>query len=309
MCEVYVMPVPSFDLFIDPLLRVLAAANGPIRAADAHEAVAAALKLSEVDKMARLPSATQTLYANRNGWAHDRLKRAGFSESLERGVWKITDSGLALAREHAAGLPREVVTRLAYLRPDIEATNNSLTQGHSDTDSGLGLASPEDRIASALSEIRGSVAQELQSLIRHESPAFFESLVLDLLHKMGYGQSREELQAVGGPGDGGIDGIISLDKLGLQKVYVQAKRWQGVVGSKEVRGFIGALSIQGADKGVMLTTSTFTDEARAAVAKFKTGSVVLIDGDRLAGLMIDHGVGVTRKPMEIPKVNGDYFSG
>lgn len=303
------MPVPSFDLSIDPLLRVLAAANGPIRAADAHEAVAAALRLTDEDKMARVPSAAQTLYANRNGWAHDRLKRAGYSESIQRGIWKITDSVLAFAREHAAGLPRDVVTRLAYLRPDGDATETTQPDGTSEGLGGEGVASPEDRITSALIEIRGSVAQELQSFIARENPAFFEKLVLDLLHAMGYGESREELHAVGGPGDGGIDGIISLDKLGLQKVYVQAKRWQGVVGSKEVRGFIGALSIQGADKGVMLTTSAFTEDARAAVTKFKTGSVVLIDGARLASLMIEHGVGVTRTAVQIPKVHGDYFSG
>ena len=136
-------------------------------------------------------------------------------------------------------------------------------------------------------------------------PAAFESTVLDLLHRMGYGATRSDLQRVEGAGDGGIDGVISLDRLGLEKVYVQAKRWQSPVGRPEVQGFYGALAGQRAGKGVFITTSTFTPQA-SAFAKSVEG-IVLVDGPRLAELMIDHEVGVTLRPVKVPTLDGDYF--
>ncbi len=140
----------------------------------------------------------------------------------------------------------------------------------------------------------------------NSSPAFFEALVLDLLHAMGYGANREALQRVGGSGDGGIDGIISLDRLGLEKVYVQAKRWANKVGSPEIQTFMGALQLQHASKGVFMTTSAFTRDAIETAARAR-GTIVLVDGHRLAGLMIDHSVGVTPRPINIPRVDQDYF--
>ena len=150
------------------------------------------------------------------------------------------------------------------------------------------------------------VARDLLENIGRSPPEFFEQLVLDLLHAMGYGTSRDDLQRVGGSGDGGIDGIISLDRLGLEKVYVQAKRWKNAVGSPEIQGFMGALQLQSANKGVFITTSTFTKEARSAAAKAR-GVVVLVDGARLTELMIEHRVAVTHKALSVPKVDGDYF--
>jgi restriction system protein len=123
---------------------------------------------------------------------------------------------------------------------------------------------------------------------------------------MGYGTSRTDLQRVGGSGDGGIDGVISLDRLGLEKVYVQAKRWKNTVGSPEIQGFMGALQLQAASKGVFITTSNFTKDARQAAAKAR-GSIVLVDGGQLSTLMIDHGVGGSHKALRVPKVDNDYF--
>jgi restriction system protein len=137
------------------------------------------------------------------------------------------------------------------------------------------------------------------------SPQFFETIVLDLLHKMGYGANRTDLQRVGGSGDGGIDGIISLDRLGLEKVYVQAKRWQNSVGRPDVQAFYGALAGQRANKGVFITTSTFT--AQAVDFAKSVERVVLVDGARMAELMIDHEVGVTLRPLRVPKLDSDYF--
>lgn len=303
------MAVPSFDRFIDPLLRVLAAQPGEVRAADAHEASAAALGVTDEDKATLIPSG-QPLYKNRVGWAHDRLKRAGLSEAVRRGVWRATDAGRALAARYPVALPTELVTKLARDYDDGDGGSGPPDGGGRSVESmerAEVRASPDERIDTALQEIRGSVAGELLELIGRQSPSFFERLVLDLLHKMGYGLSRHELQTVGGSGDGGIDGIISLDRLGLQKVYVQAKRWAGVVGGPIVRDFIGALTTRGADKGVLLTTSKFTPDAVATAERVRSGTIVLVDGRRLAELMIDHGVAVVSRPLHIPRIDGDYF--
>jgi restriction system protein len=167
------------------------------------------------------------------------------------------------------------------------------------------VASPDDRLAQALRELRQSAEADLLELLANVSPAFFETIVLDLLHRMGYGASRADLQRVGGAGDAGIDGIISLDRLGLEKVYVQAKRWQNSVGRPELQAFYGALAGQKAKKGVFITTSAFTGQA-LDFAKSVEG-IVLVDGARLAGLMIDHEVGISSRAVRIPKIDSDYF--
>jgi restriction system protein len=146
----------------------------------------------------------------------------------------------------------------------------------------------------------------LLELLGRGSPTFFEQVVLDLLHEMGYGESPAALRRVGRSGDGGIDGVIALDRLGLERVYVQAKRWANSVGSPQVQGFLGALRLQGAEKGVLITTGTFTREAEEAAAR-TNGKLVLVDGKRLAQLMIEHGVGIASRQVSIPKVDSDYF--
>lgn len=166
-------------------------------------------------------------------------------------------------------------------------------------------ASPDDRLGQAVAELREAAETELLELLANVSPTYFETIVLDLLHRMGYGASRADLQRVGGSGDGGIDGVISLDRLGLEKVYVQAKRWQSNVGRPELQAFYGALAGQKAKKGVFITTSGFTTQA-TDFAKSVEG-IVLIDGVRLASLMIECELGVTSKTVKIPKIDGDYF--
>lgn len=303
------MSVPTYDQFIEPLLRWLVGQRREVRASEAHEAVALELGLSDEDKAERLPSGGQTVYANRNGWAHDRLKRAGFSSSSRRGVWQATREGIAFVAAHPAPLSKEAIAQVASLGTSKEARPSDDGSVDHDPSGVTPFVSPEDRIDQALEEIRDSVAHELLEMILQEPPAFFERLVLDLLHAMGYGVSRAALQTVGGSGDGGIDGIISLDRLGLQKVYVQAKRWKNTVSSPTVRDFIGALTTQGAHQGVLLTTSDFTRDAVATAEKVRSGTIVLVDGRRLAHLMIDHGVGVSHRALRIPKIDGDYFEG
>lgn len=299
------MAVPTYDRFIEPILRYLAEHADGAPARDVHEAAATDLGLTEADRAELLPSGIQTVYKNRAGWAHDRLKRSGLSTSLKRGFWKLTDQGRAFAVANPAPLREEVVDRLATenhdvrLRPPDEAVAKIPAVPLQRT------VSPDDRLEGALNELRQTVAAELLEMLAQVSPQRFEGIVLDLLHAMGYGTSREDLQRVGGVGDGGIDGIISLDRLGLEKVYVQAKRWQGSVGRPEVQAFYGALAGQRATKGVFITTSTFTQQATEFARSVER--VVLVDGERLAGLMTDHEIGVSLRRLKVPKLDSDYF--
>lgn len=299
------MAVPTYDQFIEPILRYLYERPSGALARDAHEAAASALGLSDADKAELLPSGVQTVYKNRAGWAHDRLKRAGYSESTRRGFWKLTEAGRKFAQSHPSPLVASVVEELATKNMHVSLKPSTSTEPIPVVDPVDGKASPDDRLEQALGELRQSVATELLEELSKVTPQYFETIVLDLLHRMGYGASREDLQRVGGVGDGGIDGVISLDKLGLEKVYVQAKRWQGVVGRPEVQAFYGALAGQRANKGVFITTSSYTAQALDFAKSVER--VVLIDGERLAGLMIDHEVGVTLRAVRVPKLDSDYF--
>lgn len=305
------MPIPTYDKFIDPILRVLATSPEGILARDAHDAAASALGLTDADKAERLPSGQQPIYKNRAGWAHDRLKRAGLSSSPRRGFWKITDEGRRYSAEHPAPLSDDEVTRLATenldapLRPSVTPGKTATNGSQVPHVSPVLPKSPEERLEEAIDELKKSVSEDLLDTIGRGTPTFFEDLVLDLLHALGYGISRDDLQRVGAIGDGGIDGIISLDRLGLEKVYVQAKRWQNQVGRPEIQAFYGALAGQRARKGVFLTTSTFSQPA-IDFAKSVEG-IVLVDGSRLAELMMEHGVGVTHRLIKLPKVDSDYF--
>jgi restriction system protein len=302
------MAVPTYDYFIEPLIRYLVTRADGASVADAQEAVAIALGLTGIDRAATVPSG-QPVYKNRCGWAHDRLKRAGYSVSPKRGWWKATQPGRDFVSGHPQPFAPALVAQLAtgYLNvilspPTPLATAAAPVQTIAQS---VGATSPDERLASALAEIRESVAVGLLELLVRVSPTYFEVVVLDVLHRMGYGTSREDLEHVGGSGDGGIDGIISLDRLGFEKVYVQAKRWQSPVGRPEVQGFFGALAGHQAKKGVMITTSSFTNQA-IDYAKTVSG-LVLVDGVRLAELMIEYDIGVTSKPIRVPKLDSDYF--
>lgn len=303
------MTVPTFDQFIEPLLRYLAEHPGGAAATDAYDAIAARVGLDAEARMELLPSGRQAVFKNRIGWAQDRLKRAGFSGSPRRGFWQLTPTGAAFAASNKT-IPTGDLEQLASVgrarlrRTDAPQDNNAPAVVIEPTVTTR--QSPEERIEAAVAELRDSVARDLIELIGRSPPEFFENLVLDLLHAMGYGTNRAALQRVGGSGDGGIDGIISLDRLGLEKVYVQAKRWKPNVGSPEIQGFMGALQLQGASKGVFITTSAFTRDAKEAATRAR-GTIVLVDGAMLTALMIDHGVAVSHQALRVPKVDSDYF--
>ncbi len=304
------MSVPTYDQFIEPVLRFLATRPEGVPTREVQEAAANALQLTPEQRQEMLPSGLQPIFRNRIGWAHDRLKRAGLSSSPKHGFWQLTPQGADYAAQNAAPLPADKVERLAIGYMDVKLTAPT---GAAALDKELEAApslesatqSPEERLNQAVKELRDSVAADLLDNLKQVSPGRFEVIVLDVLHRLGYGASRTDLQRVGGSGDGGIDGVISLDKLGLEKVYVQAKRWQGTVGRPELQAFYGALAGQKAKRGVFITSSSYTQQA-IDFARSVEG-IVLVDGLRLVHLMMDHEVGVSSQTVRIPKLDTDYF--
>jgi restriction system protein len=297
--------VPTYDEFIEPVLRFLAQHPEGALARDAYEAAATALGLTPEQRAEVLPSGRQAIYQNRTGWAQDRLKRARLTVSPRRGFWQLTDEGRTFAARHPRALTPDEVQNLATVEPGSRLRTPETEHVVVIAPVAPASESPDDRLERALIDLHETAVAELLDTLASCSPKFFEVVVLDVLHAMGYGTSRRDLQRVGGSGDGGIDGVISLDRLGLEKVYVQAKRWQAAVGRPEVQGFYGALAGQRANKGVFITTSTFTTQAVQFAASVER--IVLVDGARLADLMIEHGVGVTHRVVKVAKLDGDYF--
>ena len=297
------MTVPSFHHFIDPLLRLLARRPDGITAGEAADLLADEMQLGEQDRAALLPSQHQLVYRNRIGWAHDRLKRSGWSATPRRGMWRPTDEGRLFVDGHPQSLPDEDIHELAY--PPRDSPLSPFVPPPDAAPPTTSTSSPEELIEEGLEDLQDRVARDLLERIMRATPRFFETLVLDLLHAMGYGTSRADLEHVGGSGDGGIDGIISLDRLGLEKVFVQAKRWSDRVGRAAVQGFYGALAGRRASKGVFITTSDFSAEATEFARQVER--IVLVDGARLTQLMIEHGVGVSHRVLKLPRVDSDYF--
>lgn len=302
------MPVPTYDKFIEPVLRFLAAHPGGAATKDVQDAAADRLGLGEAERNELIASG-QATFRNRANWAHDRLKRAGLSSSAKRGYWVITKEGLDYAAQHPAPLSPSEIEHLAvnFLSVKLKSLDENSPEGEASEmpTPTAATASPDDRLEQAIKELRDSVASDLLDRLKQTSPGRFEIIVLDVLHRLGYGASRGDLQRVGGSGDGGIDGVISLDKLGLEKVYVQAKRWQGSVGRPELQAFYGALAGQKAKRGVFITTSGFTGQA-IDFARSVEG-IVLVDGSRLVYLMMDHEVGVASRVLRVPRIDSDYF--
>jgi restriction system protein len=303
------MSVPTYDQFIEPVLRCLANCPEGAPTRDVQEATAQALELTEAQRDETIASG-QATFRNRAGWAHDRLKRAGYSSSAKRGYWKLTEAGKAYALSNPAPLSDAKIEHLAVNFMSVKlktAPDAAPLDETEDAPASFDQAttSPQERLDQAILELRTSVAGDLLDSLLQVSPTRFEHIVLDVLHRLGYGASRQALQQVGGSGDGGIDGIISLDALGLEKIYVQAKRWQSTVGRPDLQAFFGALAGQKAKRGIFITTSGFT--AQAVDFARSVEGLVLVDGKRLVNLMLDHDVGVSSQLYKVPTVNSDYF--
>ena len=306
------MVVPNYQSLMLPLLRFAGARQGEITTNQAVEALAQELELSEEDLREMLPSGTQSTFGNRVGWAATYMKKAGLLEPTRRGYYQITARGQELLTQH----PTTINAKLLENYPEfLEFKNLKGNRSRSnesddlDTSSSDSDVTPSEALETAYENLRDELAEELLVKLKETSPTFFERVVVELLVKMGYGGSRSDAgRAIGKSGDGGIDGIIKEDKLGLDVVYIQAKRWDSTpVGRPDVMQFAGALQGQRASKGVFMTTSRFTEDARNYVSQIGS-KIVLIDGEQLTSLMIDNDVGVSTISLyPVKKIDGDYF--
>ncbi len=299
------MAVPEYHRLMLPLLRI-ASDGKEHNLSEAIELLAKEFNLSEADRNEILPSGRQSKFDNRVGWARTYLKKAVLLESTGRAKFKITSRGVEVLKSN----PPLIDSRFLMQFPEFVEFKTIPVQDEAEPHEELAQQeqTPEELLETSYQSLRRNLAQDLLERAKRCSPRFFEQLVVDLLVAMGYGGSRADAgQAVGRSGDGGIDGIIKEDKLGLDFVYVQAKRWEGTVGRPVVQGFAGSLEGVRARKGVLITTSQFSQEAKDYASKIEK-RIVLIDGDRLAQLMIEYGVGVTEvAAYHVKKPDLDYF--
>lgn len=296
------MAVPDFQSFFMPLLDI-AADEKEHSIQEARDVIAGRMKLSDADMKERLPSGIQTKFENRVAWAKSYFIQAGVLEATGRGRFRITSRGMSL---HQQRLKRVDVKTLNQYPEFLEFHTAKGSKGEEPPPP---PETPEESLQRAYESIRSNLAGQILEKIKTNSPAFFEKLVVDLMVSMGYGGSRADAgQSIGGSGDEGVDGIIKEDRLGLDVVYLQAKRWDGTVGRPEVQKFVGALHGKRAKKGVFITTGKFSDDARKYVDTIDP-KVILIDGRTLAGLMIDFGLGTTTSgSYEIRRIDSDYYS-
>ena len=308
------MTIPDFQSLMLPLLEIVKDGQEH-RHREVSDVLAAQFKLSDAEKEELLPSGRQARFDNRVAWSRAYLKKAGLIENTKRGIFHITAEGLELLKSN----PPRIDIRLLMQYPGIRDWRGPSSRKPED-DGAEGIATditdrtivetqtPEEVLEASYQELRRALAQELIDRIMTCYPKFFESLVVDLLVAMGYGGSRRDAgQAVGQSGDGGIDGIIKEDKLGLDIVYIQAKRWNNTVGRPIVQAFAGSLEGQRARKGIMITTSYFSPDAKDYVSRIEK-KIVLIDGVQLAQMMIDYGIGVAEVAnYTVKRVDLDYF--
>lgn len=307
------MPIPVYHAFYRPLLE-FAADRHDHSLNDAVEYLAVKFGVTGEEREVLIPSGGQRLLNNRAGWGRTYLAKAGLLEYPKRGMFRITDRGVKALASGAAidnKYLRQFPEFAEFMSPKTSGEGEVAEAGHdtsSASDGETAEATPEELIDRGYQQLHLALASEILERVRGCSPTFFERLVVELLVAMGYGGSLVDAgKAIGKSGDNGIDGIIKEDKLGLDVIYIQAKRWEATVGRPEIQQFAGALQGQRARKGVFLTTSSFSAEARQYASLIDT-RIVLIDGKELARLMITHGVGVsTAATYEVKKIDFDYF--
>ena len=299
------MPIPDFQATMRPLLCAVED-GAEVSFQQALDKVCNYFQLTDAEKQELLPSGTQTVIKNRLSWARTYMKKAGLILA-PRGKIQITELGRTALLE----CPERIDIRYLQKYPEFQTFQNlrrkdGTTQVELST---LEESTPEEQLAAAYKSMRRTLAADLLENIQKQTPAFFEQLVVDLMVKMGYGGSREEAgRATQLTADGGIDGVIYEDRLGLDTIYLQAKRWEGTVGRSEIQKFAGALQGEGATKGVFITTSDYSKEAKGYADRVSS-RIVLINGSQLAQLMMDYGLGVTtRQTYEIKSIDSDYFN-
>lgn len=305
------MAIPDYQHLMLPLLQLVA--DGQEHALrDTIEALSDRLGLSDAQRAELLPSGNSRVIASRVSWARTYLKQAGLLDSPRRGMLRITPEGQALLAQR----PDRVDNTLLRKYPGFQAfLERSKTPDGADTPNTrleavapLAAQTPQDAMDEAYARIRAQLESELLEQVKASSPAFFERLVVNLLVAMGYGGSHQDAgRALGKSGDGGIDGLIKEDHLGLDEIYLQAKRWEAVVGRPEIQKFAGALQGQRASKGVFITTSGYSREALDYARTIQL-KIILIDGPMLARLMVDFNVGVSHlNSYALKRIDTDYF--
>lgn len=305
--------IPVFEQFLYPFLKVLE--DGKIRTKrEMDDLLADYLNLSKEDKTERTRSGTHPKLYDRVQWAGTYTRMAGLTISPDRGQYQITEEGKKLLQSNIKHLSRKFLIENYPSFKEFATKSNTTDKSPNNVEfEQMSASSPTDNLENAYEEIQESVIEELLAVVKKQSSQFFEQLVVDLLVKMGYGGSFEESGYVTQYAkDGGIDGIIKEDKLGLDKVYIQAKQWnkepdaKNKVSRPEIDKFVGAIVNQGGSKGIFVTTCEFTKEA----TKSRSGSVklILIDGVQLCKYMIQYNLGITtQKTYEIKKIDSDYF--
>lgn len=301
------MPLPPFDAFARPVLRALATVPSGMSKRDLYARVASDMQVSEADRSEEIASG-QTVFENRVGWACSWMKACGWVSNPKRAWWVITPAGEArLANPEtitAVEMRPAADKRVVAAETASAAVSTPSTTVLPPTEV---VATPEERIADAVAEIVNLAQDTVLERLLAGSPLFFERTVLKLLASMGYAGELGGAEHTGKTADGGVDGILYLDRLHLERVYVQAKRWKEPIGASTVRDFAGAMDAEAATKGVILTTSGFTKEARRYVEK-SPKAIRLVDGPELAKLMVEFGVGVSRTQVVVlPKLDEDFF--
>ena len=305
------MAVPDYQSVMLPLLTFAATRGSETSTGEAVEALAKELGLSGDDLKEMLPSGIQPTFVNRVAWASTYLKKAGLLEATRRGYYRISDRGKSLLAECPKTIDVALLRRYPEFLEFRRLKRTRTDKGNHDLKEVIDTpsATPSEALEAAYGNLHDELAEELLARLKKTSPAFFERIVVELLVKMGYGGSRADAgRAIGRSGDGGIDGIIKEDKLGLDVVYIQAKRWDNnPVGRPDVMQFAGALQAQRANKGIFLTTSRFTNDARSYVSQIGS-KIVLIDGEQLTDLMIEHDIGVSTVSLyPVKRIDSDYF--
>jgi len=296
--------IPDFQTIMRPMLE-LAADGKEHSIGEARERLAEEFGLTDEDRKLLLPSGKQSKFTNRVAWARVYLGQAGALESPKRGHFRISDRGRQLLKD----IPGRIMIKDLERFPEFQKFRATTKESEHVTTESSGGQTPEELLEDAYQRLRSELAAELLKRVKDSTPQFFEQLVVELLLSMGYGGSRKEAgEAIGKAGDEGIDGIINEDRLGLDVIYVQAKKWEASVGRPEIQKFVGALHGRRAKKGVFITTSSFSADAREYVEKIDP-KVVLIDGEQLSHLMIDFNVAVTPSATyETKRIDSDYFN-
>lgn len=298
--------IPDYQTLMRPVLE--AASAGEVAVADVIASLGSRLRLSEADLAELLPSGRQTTFANRVHWAKTYLKQAGLIESTRRGRFKITADGRA-ALSSGDQIDRNFLVRYESFRDFIKRASNSTSDEECETSKGESIT-PDESIRGAFDQINEALTADLLERVRNSSPGFFEALIVELLVAMGYGGAADEPgKVLGRSGDDGVDGVIDQDPLGVDQIYLQAKRYQlaNLIGPSAIRDFYGSLSLKRAHKGIFVTTSTFTAGA-IQTARDLGSRIVLIDGLQLAKLMIRYGIGCRdEQVLHIKKIDEEYF--